>query len=157
MSEQRVSVAEAINAEGQERYAPRGIGSNWLACFVCDEVKDGYVELDTETHKPTGDKVPSVRAEDGIHYSGGYGSNQPDMAAFVADKEAGERVVEMFQGQGSRAFLDFRPSEHNPVQVKVGACDSHLPNLESLQALANEAGGAITPTMIAASLSHEVE
>jgi hypothetical protein len=154
MSEQRLHVAETTNTEAQERFEPRGIGSNCLACFVCDGIKDGYTKLDAETREPAGEQVPSERTDDGVHYRGhGYHSNQPDMAAFVDSKEAGERVVGMFQQQGSRAFLDFRPSEPNWVQVKIGACDDHLPNLEGLQTLVHETDGMITPTMIAASLA----
>jgi hypothetical protein len=80
-------------------FRPRGIGMNWLPCFICE-----------------GD--PEILRH--------------DMASFVADKAAGERVVAMFEELGLKAQLDFRPSEPNWVQVKVAACLDHLPNLKLL-------------------------
>lgn len=80
-------------------------------------------------------------------------STQPDMSAFVSDKEAGERVVDMFAAQGSGATLDYRPCEPGYVQVKVGACEQHVPNLEVLQGAAIEAGLKITPAIITAALT----
>lgn len=59
---------------------------------------------------------------------------QADMAAFVADREAGERVVAMFKEAGATAHLDYRPSEPQWVQVKIGACKAHEANLKLLQA-----------------------
>jgi hypothetical protein len=60
------------------------------------------------------------------------------MAAFVVNKEAGERVVTMYSELGLHAKLDFRPYEPNWVQVKVGACDKHLPNLKKLTELCSK-------------------
>lgn len=154
MSEKSVPSAESAEAEPKERFRPRDIGTNYLACFVCNGIKYGYPALNDVTDEPSGEQVPSIRDADGIHYTGiGYQSSQPDMPALVDSKEAGERVVGMFQLQGSRAFLDYNPSEPANVQVKIGACDDHLPNLQSLRALAKEAGGMITPSMIAASMT----
>lgn len=62
-----------------------------------------------------------------------------NIAAFVQCKEAGERVVAMFP-QG--AWLDYRDYEPDRVQVKIGACDKHLPNLQKLYELTRE--GVIT-------------
>lgn len=59
----------------------------------------------------------------------GYYSN---IAAFVQCKEAGERVVKLF-ARGAR--LDYRDFEPDRVQVKVGACEKHKPNLEALCSL----------------------
>ena len=120
-----------------EDYRPRPIGSNWLSCFVCGGIKDGVSDLD-EHNEPAGDVVKSKLSEDGVHYSGGYHSVQPDMSAFVDDEAAGETVVEMFNAEDCNAFLDFRPSQPNHVQVKVGACETHLPNLQELQRLASQ-------------------
>jgi hypothetical protein len=52
-----------------------------------------------------------------------------NFAAFVASKEEGEEIVSWF---GGRARLDYRSSEPNWIQVKVGACKKHVPNLEQL-------------------------
>jgi hypothetical protein len=52
-----------------------------------------------------------------------------NIAAFVATREDGERIVRWF-GHGAR--LDYRPAEPQWIQVKVGACDRHLPELREL-------------------------
>lgn len=83
-------------------FAPRGIGLNWIPCFMCG--KGG-----PEDH------------------------SQPDMAAYVKGKDYGELVISMFDKLGLLANLDYRPSEPNYVQVKVGACVGHQPNLRLLQ------------------------
>lgn len=62
----------------------------------------------------------------GCFVCGGESEMRHNIAAFVYTKAAGERVVAMFH-HGAR--LDYR--EHSPdrVQVKIGACETHLPNL----------------------------
>ncbi len=103
----------------EEMYAPRGLGSNWLPCYICDQ--------------------------------GGRSSVQTDMSAFVEDKESGEKVVEMFERFGLHAKLDFRESEPNYVQVKVGTCKKHTPNLKKLVDLCS-ADRKIDPAKIVKSL-----
>ena len=49
-----------------------------------------------------------------------------NISAFVLTKEDGELAVSWFE-QGAR--LDYREREPNWIQVKIGACDQHLPNL----------------------------
>ncbi|MEX0930601.1 MAG: hypothetical protein WDZ79_02890, partial [Candidatus Paceibacterota bacterium] len=66
-----------------------------------------------------------------------------NIAAFVQCRKAGERVVAMFP-YGAR--LDCRDSAPDRVQVKIGACDAHLPNLQKLHELTRE--GVITTTHI---------
>jgi len=56
----------------------------------------------------------------------GYLSN---IAAFVESKEEGEEIVSWFT-HGAR--LDYRDHEPAWIQVKIGACAAHLPNLEWL-------------------------
>lgn len=53
-----------------------------------------------------------------------------NLAAFVSTKADGEKVVEWF---GGRARLDYRPSEPDWIQVKVGACPLHDVGLKSLE------------------------
>lgn len=89
-------------------YSPRGLGLNWLPCFICGA--DGQ----PNEHGSTA---------------------QSDMAAFVRGKEGGEEVVALFESLGLNAKLDFRDYEPNRVQVKVGACATHLPNLMLLEHL----------------------
>ena len=103
----------------EEEYRPRGIGCNWLPCYICNQ-----------------------RGKDKV---------QSDMAAFVNDKEAGERVVVMYEELGLHAKLDFRPYEPMWVQIKVGACDKHLPNLEKLTETCSK-DNKISPLKIAQSL-----
>lgn len=86
----------------EEIYQPRGLGLNFLTCYMCNS-----------------------------HESGA----QPDLAAFVQSRESGTRIIEMFEQLGLDAHLDYRPHEPNWVQVKVGACYEHKPNLEKLQEL----------------------
>ena len=66
-----------------------------------------------------------------------------NIAAFVQCKEAGERVVAMFL-RGAR--LDYREYEPDRVQVKIGACDRHKPNLKDLDKLTSD--GIITQDRI---------
>jgi hypothetical protein len=53
----------------------------------------------------------------------------PNIAAFVQCKEAGERVVKLFEG---RARLDYREYEPDRIQVKIGVCEDHGDQLEEL-------------------------
>ena len=52
-----------------------------------------------------------------------------NISAFVASKEEGTEIVNWF---GRGANLDFRENEPNWIQVKVGACNDHMPNLKKL-------------------------
>lgn len=70
-----------------------------------------------------------------------------NIAAFVQTKEAGERVVVMFP-QGAR--LDYREHEPDRIQVKIGACNAHLPNLQKLDELAKD--GILTQEMVTAAI-----
>ena len=90
-------------------FRSRGIGLDVTpGCFVC------------------GTKIRSkAAAEIGNDYLN-------NIAAFVENKSDGEKIVSWFE-QG--AFLDFREHEPNWIQVKIGACDKHLPNLEKLYKL----------------------
>jgi len=133
-----------------EKFQPRGIGLNWIACFVCYEIKDGYSDL--IDGKPGGEVVKSIFTADRKYYRGGYGSVQADMSSFVTDRAAGKRVVEMFAMHESSAYLDFRLHEPNYVQVKIGACERHLPNLRHLQQLTQEANHTISPSIIRSAL-----
>lgn len=87
---------------GGEHFQSRGIGYDVGECFVCRK------------------KQRSLEAQNN------YMNN---IAAFVRTKAAGERVVKMF---GFGAWLDYRPRTPNWIQVKIYACDEHLPNLEHL-------------------------
>ena len=68
-----------------------------------------------------------------------------NIAAFVGHKNAGERVVALFE-KGAR--LDWRPNEPTWIQVKVGACDRHLPNLRALDRLTRERDKVITADIV---------
>jgi hypothetical protein len=58
-----------------------------------------------------------------------------NIAGFVT-KDDGEAITGWFSKGGTR--LDFRPSEPDWVQFKIGACDRHLPNLKMLSRLAGQ-------------------
>jgi len=73
-----------------------------------------------------------------------------NIAAFVQCKDAGQRVVDMFK---HGAWLDYRVSEPDRVQVKVGACDKHKKNLQKLDELTSSADGVITSEMIETAVS----
>jgi len=71
------------------------------------------------------DRVPAcfVCGRDQSH---NYSHN---IAAFVQCKEAGERLVVLFEG---RARLDYRDFEPDRIQLKIGVCDTHEKHLEEL-------------------------
>lgn len=66
-----------------------------------------------------------------------------NISGFVASKEAGERVVKMFEG---RAWLDYRPHEPGWVQVKIGTIPKYVVVLELIMEFTRQ--GVISPTMI---------
>lgn len=82
----------------------------------------------------------------GCFVCGGADDLRHNIAAFVSCRAAGERVVAMFV-HGAR--LDYREFEPDYVQVKVGACDAHQPNLERLHTLTRDANGVITEATVA--------
>lgn len=78
-----------------------------------------------------------------------YKTMYNNIAAFVQCKETGERVVAMFRGG---VWLDYREYEPDRVQVKIGACDKHLPNLKLLDKLCKD--GVIKQEMITAAIEY---
>jgi hypothetical protein len=100
-----------------EQFSSRGIGQEWnLHCFVTGTPPKGDVDL------------------------------KPNIAAFVESRQAGERVVAMFNGL---ARLDYRPHEPNWIQVKVGVLPEHIDALRELDRLTREGGDVISPEIIA--------
>ena len=81
----------------------------------------------------------------GCFCCGGEPGLYSNIAGFVRSKEDGEKVVAMFE-TGVR--LDFRDHEPNWIQVKIGACKDHHPNLEQLGRLTAREH-VITPKKIA--------
>jgi hypothetical protein len=99
-----------------ERFNSRGIGQELnLPCFVSGRAVDDATSL------------------------------KDNIAAFVTSKEAGERIVQMFDGL---ARLDYRPHEPKWIQVKVGVGPQHLAALRALQRLSFENGGVISREII---------
>lgn len=80
----------------------------------------------------------------GCFVCGGNETLHANISGFVNTKEAGERVVAMFD-KGAR--LDFRLHEPDRIQVKIGACNNHRKNLEKLDELIKETT-VITADMI---------
>lgn len=136
-----------------------GIGLNDGDDFVFPELQD-HPRRGTPSHGRS-DVVPKKGGEHfrsrGIGLDSGLtcfvcgGSSSgylKNIAAFVNTKEAGERVVALFDAFNGGARLDYR--EHSPdrVQVKVGACGKHGPHLKKLDLLCED--GRITSDRIAA-------
>lgn len=92
------------------RFAPRGTGLDACpGCFVCGADK----------------RNPEA--------NNNYLNN---IAAFVASRADGEAVMAWFASErGPGAWLDYRPHEPHRIQLKIGACDAHLPQLQALYAL----------------------
>lgn len=67
-------------------------------------------------------------------------------SGFVANKQAGDRVIDMFNG---KARLDYNPSDEKYVRVRVGVTGENLPALEQLYILIHKNGEMITPGIIA--------
>jgi hypothetical protein len=80
----------------------------------------------------------------GCFVCGGEDALHHNFSGFVRTKESGERVLELFE---SGARLDYRELEPDYVQVKIGACESHKPNLTHLHK-AVRADGIITKDRI---------
>ena len=68
-----------------------------------------------------------------------------NFAAFVKSKSIGERIVAMFT-YGAR--LDYRDSEPNWIQVKIGSCEKHNENLKNLHRMVSR-GRRVSRRMIA--------
>ncbi|MCK5613360.1 hypothetical protein KAR91_66435 [Candidatus Pacearchaeota archaeon] len=60
-----------------------------------------------------------------------------NISAFVSSKEEGMEILTWFE---SGAFLDYRPHEPSWIQLKVGACNEHLPNLQKLHDITSSYG-----------------
>ncbi len=69
-----------------------------------------------------------------------------NISGFVEDRGAGESITNIFGEYGAR--LDYRDCEPNWIQVKIGACDEHLPNLRDLERVVREADKNINLRMI---------
>ncbi len=65
----------------------------------------------------------------GCFVCGGNIKLMNNISAFVNTKEDGMEIVSWFK---NGAYLDFRQSEPNWIQVKIGSCDKHKNNLEIL-------------------------
>lgn len=93
------------------KFAPRGIGLDMCpGCFVCGVLDEG-----------------SFRAK----------AMMNNISGFVASREQGEAIAGWFK---AGAWLDYREHEPTWLQVKIGACDKHLPNLQKLQELTSAYG-----------------
>jgi hypothetical protein len=80
-----------------------------------------------------------LRSEGANHYMN-------NISGFVNSKEDGQQIVEWFLF-GAR--LDYRESEPSWIQVKIGSCDQHLPNLQYLNDTTYKSHGYIRKIDIA--------
>ena len=85
------------------------------------------------------DKAP------GCFICGGDWGLYDNFSGFVQSKEDGEKIVAMFK---SGAWLDYRDFEPNWIQVKVGACKAHEPNLLWLQMVTQASKNRIMQRMV---------
>lgn len=69
-----------------------------------------------------------------------------NVAGFAQCKNAGARIVEMFEGKG--CWMDYREFEPDRIQVKIGVCKKHVENLKTLVRLTEEHDQTITKEMI---------
>lgn len=97
--------------------------------------------VDAESFRSRGTGMDSTP---GCFVCGGDSGLRTNIAAFVSCREAGERVVAMFE-HGAR--LDFRAFEPHWVQVKIGACTDHEPLLRELDEICRPLG-LITPKAV---------
>ena len=130
-------------------------------------IKDDFVYPELQEHPRKGTQKhgrPDTRPEEGGEYfhSRGIGMDSglrcfvcmskptqhflDNIAAFVTTGDAGQRIVAMFDSFRGGARLDFRESSPDHVQVKIGACPRHRPNLENLQTACED--GRITAERI---------
>lgn len=109
---------ECIDKNERVRFVPRGIGQNWIPCFVCG--RENSRKKDNQ-------------------------SVNNDLAGYVQSKESGEKILKMF---AKKVKLDYREHDPNYVQVKIGACNDHLRNLKLLRDLIIEHGNVISQSLI---------
>lgn len=101
-----------IQERGDLPIHTRGIGKDWIPCFVC----------------------------------GGSGKNglNDNIAAFVNSREDGRAIMRAFR----YGKLDWRPTEPNWIQIKLGGCHAHQKHLATLNELIGKYG-TINSAMIA--------
>lgn len=81
----------------------------------------------------------------GCFVCGGEDGLRSNISGFVKSKEAGERVVAMFD-HGAR--LDWREFEPLWIQVKIGACTAHVSDLQRLSSATVDANRTISRAMV---------
>lgn len=130
----------AVLAEGVTKSAI-GFGENCYQPSLQDHPRRHIPSHGRPDERPAGDgeffasRGIGLETTPGCFVCGGKSRLLNNIAAFVRTKEAGERVVTMFQ---TGAKLDYRDFEPDRVQIKVGACDAHLPNLYQLDHLVED-------------------
>jgi hypothetical protein len=81
----------------------------------------------------------------GCFVCGGENGLHSNISMFVVTKEDGEAVTALFK---TGARLDYRDYEPNWIQVKVGSCKEHYPNLELLHSKVSAYPHRITEQVI---------
>lgn len=89
----------------------------------------------------------------GCFVCGGEPGPHSNISMFVGSKEDGEDIVVFFK---TGARLDYRASEPNWIQVKIGACEQHLDNLKSLSRSIGTYPYRITAPMIESARQEEI-
>lgn len=105
-----------------------------VCCFICGYIRPGYEDLTIcgEDEIPRSGRTPSFIGPDEVRYWGGYDSAQSVLPAKIENKEAGQRIQNMFKELGLRTCL--LANQENPKQslLVIGSCETHLPQLKNL-------------------------
>jgi hypothetical protein len=119
----------AILADGLEK-SSMGIGTDKEGEFY-HPTREPHPRLGIPKHEYV---KPDVRPETGGEFWSPRGIGY-DLSGFVKSKQAGERIVKMFEdvlGRKPGTWLDYREFEPNWIQVKVQKEDVDLETLEKL-------------------------
>lgn len=101
-------------------FKPRGVGNNWYPCFICGHKPQQKCQYDMASF---------------IDTSQGHVVTLTDPPLYT------HPITDLFwENDIHVGELDYRASEPNRVQLKLGACGEHKPNLELLGALCYDDG-----------------
>jgi hypothetical protein len=117
-------------------HAVYGVSDDYVELFA-DDVK----ELISDTIDPKAEYIFRPRGigldlTPGCYVCGGEQKMYNNISGFVASRTDGQLIKHLF---ATGARLDYRDHEPNWIQVKIGACDTHLPNLQHLYAFTSDA------------------
>lgn len=83
------------------------------------------------------DVCPSCWICGGVERHEGSNHYLNNISAIVSSKEDGDKINDWFGGRG---WLDIRDYESDYIQLKIGVCDKHLPNLKMIDKITRRYG-----------------